>query len=357
MEAVGEVVGKEVGGEGKTAAFRQKTDARDPKSDLIHFTNRKQTPSSSELVIHSEDGEHKVYPKTVVRWLGFYLDQKLNFKEHVRYMANKANAVLAGLRMLGDTVKGMSVKHARILYIACVRPILTYGSLLWFHGHNQKTMADPIQKSQNTGIRWLTGAFKTTPTGAIHHLASIPPILPYLRKLNVNAAAKLRALPKLAKIGRRLPRAWDTHDHSLPQPPDTKRHPRVEPSPITCLASLSHPLAEFRTPYLKPPWSLENPFADRLTLSLPPGGTLKEQRVKIAENANRLIDALAHKGTLVGFSDSLKNVLSGVCKVGVGYSIVWRNTEVAKFSGGIGPGADIFDAEMIGLALAARRAV
>ncbi|CCO36540.1 putative RNA-directed DNA polymerase from transposon BS [Rhizoctonia solani AG-1 IB] len=328
-----------------------------PKSDLIHFTACKQNPSTNKLVIHTESGEHEIYPKIVVRWLGFYLDQKLNFKEHVRYMANKANAVLAGLRMLGDTVKGMSVKHARTLYIACVRPILTYGSLLWFHGHKQKTLADPIQKSQNSGIRWLTGAFKTTPTDALHHLASIPPIIPYLRKLNENAASKLRAIPKLAEVARRLPRSWDTHDHSIPQPPELKKHLRVIPSPITRLASLSHPLSEFRASYLNPPWVPENPFADRLTLSLPPGGTSKEQRVKIAENANRLIDALAHEGTLVGFSDGSKNVLSGVRKVGVGYSIVWRSSEVARFSGGIGPRADVFDAEMLGLALAARRSV
>ncbi|CEL53167.1 hypothetical protein RSOLAG1IB_11299 [Rhizoctonia solani AG-1 IB] len=257
--------------------------------------------------------------------------------------------------MLGDTVKGLLVKHACILYIACIRPILTYGSLLWFHGHKQKTLANPIQKSQNARIQWLTGAFKTTPTDALHHLASIPPIIQYLRKLNVNAASKLQAIPKLAEVTQRLPQSWDTHNHSIPQLPEPKKHPRVTPSPITRLVSLSHPLSKFRTPYLNPPWVPDNPFADRLTLALPPGGTSKEQRVKIAENANRLINALTHKGTLVGFLDGSKGVHSGVCKVGVGYSIVWRSLEVARFSGGIGPRAGVFDAEMIGLALAARR--
>ncbi|KAF8749671.1 Reverse transcriptase (RNA-dependent DNA polymerase) [Rhizoctonia solani] len=326
-----------------------------PKSDLIHFTSRKQQPSNAQITLTHDLGTSVITPKVVVRWLGFYLDQKLNFKEHVRYMANKANAILAGLRMLADTVKGMSMRHARILFIACVRPILTYGSLIWFHGNNQKTMIDPIQKAQNMGIRWLTGAFKTSPTDALHHLASIPPIHIYLQRLNTNAATKLRALPRHAEISRRLPKAWDSHDPTLPHPPEPKRRQTAVPSPIVRLAALSHPESEFQTPYLNPPWVPENPFPGRLQFAFPPAGSPKDRRAKIAENANRLIDALAHEGTLIGFSDGSKEVRSGVRKVGVGYSIVWKKEEVAKFSGGIGPRADIFDAEMLALALIVRR--
>ncbi|KAF8759946.1 Reverse transcriptase (RNA-dependent DNA polymerase) [Rhizoctonia solani] len=225
-----------------------------PKSDLIHFTSRKQQPSNAQITLTHDLGTSVITPKVVVRWLGFYLDQKLNFKEHVRYMANKANAILAGLRMLADTVKGMSMRHARILFIAC-----------------------------------------------------------------------------------------------------PKRRQTAVPSPIVRLAALSHPESEFQTPYLNPPWVPENPFPGRLQFAFPPAGSPKDRRAKIAENANRLIDALAHEGTLIGFSDGSKEVRSGVRKVGVGYSIVWKKEEVAKFSGGIGPRADIFDAEMLALALIVRR--
>ncbi|KAF8753638.1 Reverse transcriptase (RNA-dependent DNA polymerase) [Rhizoctonia solani] len=220
-----------------------------PKSNLIHFISQKQQPSNAKVKILLEHRALNITPKVVVRWLGFYLDQKLNFQEHIQYMANKANAVLAGLQMLADT-----------------------------------SLSDPIQKAQNAGIQWLTGAFKTTPTTALHHLASIPPIHIYLHRLNTNAATKFR------------------YAHS-------------------------------------------------------PGGSSKNCQEKIAENANRLIDALAHKGTLVGFSDGLKEVQAGVRKVGIGYSVQWKKSEVAKFSGGIGPCANIFDAEMLALALIAQRCV
>ncbi|QRW25614.1 RNA-directed DNA polymerase from transposon BS [Rhizoctonia solani] len=185
----------------------------------------------------------------------------------------------------------------------------------------------------------------------LHHLASIPPIHIYLQRLNTNTATKLRALPRHAEISCCLPKAWDSHDPTLPHPPKPKRCQTAVPSPIGQLAALSHPEAEFQTPYLNPPWVLENPFPGRLQFAYPPAGSSKDCQAKIAENTNCLINALAHKGTLIGFSDSSKEVCSGVQKVGVGYSIVWKKEEVAKFSGSIGPCANIFDAKMLALAL------
>ncbi|QRW26653.1 RNA-directed DNA polymerase from transposon BS [Rhizoctonia solani] len=108
-------------------------------------------------------------------------------------------------------------------------------------------------------------------------------------------------------------------------------------------------------PYLNPPWRPNNPFPNRLICAFPPGGSSKTRQEKIAKNANRLIDAIARKGILIGFSDGAKEVRSGVRKVGVGYSVQWKKSEVAKFSGSIGPHANIFGAKMLALALIAQR--
>ncbi|KAF8749018.1 Reverse transcriptase (RNA-dependent DNA polymerase) [Rhizoctonia solani] len=76
-----------------------------------------------------------------------------------------------------------------------------------------------------------------------------------------------------------------------------------------------------------------------------------------AGNTDEMVEGRVEHGTLIGFSDGSKEVRSGVRKVGVGYSVQWKKSEIAKFSGGIGPRADIFDAEMLALALIARRCV
>ncbi|KEP46994.1 reverse transcriptase, partial [Rhizoctonia solani 123E] len=223
-----------------------------PKSELIHFTAPRQQPSYAKLVIYHPDGsDYTIEPRDSVRWLGFYLDRKLDFKDHVRHMRNKANAVLSGLSMLANSVRGLSVKHARLLYKACVLPILTYGSLLWFHGRRQKSLTESLEKAQNVGIRWLLGAFKSTPIRSMEHLASIPPMHVHLHKLRANAAAKLRALPQQAELARRLPASWDTHDRNALHTP--RRRNKPHPSPIVQLAELAHPQSEPRTPYLNPP--------------------------------------------------------------------------------------------------------
>ncbi|EUC56479.1 reverse transcriptase from mobile element jockey protein, partial [Rhizoctonia solani AG-3 Rhs1AP] len=328
-----------------------------PKSDLIHFVSPRQRPSSTKLVIHHIDGnEYVIEPRHVVRWLGFYLDQKLDFKDHVRYMSNKANAVLSGLKMLANTVRGLSVKHARLLYITCVRPILTYGSLLWAHGRRQKSLTGVLERSQNIGLRWLLGAFKTTPVRSMEHLASIPPMHVYLRKLSMNAAAKLRALPKQAELARRLPASWGTHDKTAIH---TRRSKLAihQQSPITRLANLSHPQAEPRIPYLNTPWIPDNPYPERLVLIPYAQGKAKGTRVDTTKNANRLIDALVHEGTLVGFADGSKVVTEGECRVGLGFSITLKGKEIGSHSRGIGPRADNYDAEMLAIALLAQNCV
>ncbi|KAF8757962.1 Reverse transcriptase (RNA-dependent DNA polymerase) [Rhizoctonia solani] len=66
-----------------------------PKSDLIHFIRSPKTPHSNPSLTFSHSGtDTTISPKDVVRWLGFYLDRRLNFKEHIQTMAIKAKATL-----------------------------------------------------------------------------------------------------------------------------------------------------------------------------------------------------------------------------------------------------------------------
>ena len=54
------------------------------KTELIHFNSSKNKPS---LKLPNRD---LVSPSKVVKWLGMYFNEKLNFKEHIAYRASKA---------------------------------------------------------------------------------------------------------------------------------------------------------------------------------------------------------------------------------------------------------------------------
>ncbi|KAJ1307070.1 hypothetical protein OPQ81_008049 [Rhizoctonia solani] len=147
-----------------------------PKSDLIHFIRPRSNISynNPKLTVHLDNTDVVIEPQSCIRWLGFYLDQKLTFQEHVSNMATKARATIAGLRLLANIHCGLSIKHARQLYVACVIPILTYGAPLWFLGRRQKSLTKSLEGVQNTGLRWMLGAFKSTPVNDMEHLAATP---------------------------------------------------------------------------------------------------------------------------------------------------------------------------------------
>ncbi|KAJ1301861.1 hypothetical protein OPQ81_009088 [Rhizoctonia solani] len=95
-----------------------------PKSELIHFIRPYSKCNSNPTLTISDSGTDVViHPLDVIRWLGFYLDRKLNFKEHVKNMATRALGTIAGLRMLANTVRGLSIRHARysVQVVACYR--------------------------------------------------------------------------------------------------------------------------------------------------------------------------------------------------------------------------------------------
>ncbi|KAF8752989.1 Reverse transcriptase (RNA-dependent DNA polymerase) [Rhizoctonia solani] len=300
-----------------------------PKSDLIHFIRSACTPHSNPSLTFSHFGTDTVIsPKDVVRWLGFYLDRKLNFKEHIQTMAVKARATLAGLRMLANSQNGLSVRHARILFKASVTPILTYGLPLWFHGRRQLSLLEPLRKVQNQGLRWILGAFRTTPTRCMEHLASIPPLHIACLRIIENFASKLRSIPTLAEVARRLPQSWDSSTSPQPNPK----------SPIAFAASLSHPDIEFITPYLVHPSKPNNPWPDQLSIDEKSPSATKKAAAKVIQNEIEEAESNPNGNTIHSFSDGHAGSLNGT---------------IPQHR----PRANIYDAEMLGIALCLNKSV
>ncbi|KAI0073445.1 hypothetical protein K474DRAFT_1567971, partial [Panus rudis PR-1116 ss-1] len=96
-----------------------------------------------------------VQPKPVIRYLGFYLDSKLTFKEHVRFYTTKASSATHCMRMLGNSYRGLSPTSKRRLYISNILPVLLYGAQLWWRPDwkGLKTTLSTIQRVQNIAAR------------------------------------------------------------------------------------------------------------------------------------------------------------------------------------------------------------
>jgi len=95
------------------------------KSEIFHFS-RAHNDSNPELDL-SAIGAPILKPKTYWRYLGFYFDRQLSFKEHVWFYSTKTLTTVKAIGMLGNSTRGLLPLQKRLLYQSCVVPIATYG--------------------------------------------------------------------------------------------------------------------------------------------------------------------------------------------------------------------------------------
>jgi len=95
------------------------------KSEIFHFS-RAHNDSNPKLDL-SAIGASILKPKTYWRYLGFYFDRWLSFKEHVWFYSTKALTTVKAMGMLGNSSRSLLPLQKRLLYQSCVVPIATYG--------------------------------------------------------------------------------------------------------------------------------------------------------------------------------------------------------------------------------------
>lgn len=243
------------------------------KTELIHFSRARIEPPGTRdhlNLLPRSTLPRAITPIQNMRWLGVFFDKKLSFKTHVEMMATRAQSTLAGLRILANSIRGLSIANARLLYKTVILPVLTFASPVWFTGIRQKGLIRPLERAQADGLRWLLGTFRTTPIAEMHHIGSILPIPHLLRQLSANMAIRLHSLPSSSQVLARLPPTWPAHDPDIPTPPPTAlRTPTSQPTIIYHIANLTHPKCEKTLPYFTPPWNTNHNWGPRLLVSCP----------------------------------------------------------------------------------------
>ncbi|TFK79483.1 hypothetical protein K466DRAFT_437881, partial [Polyporus arcularius HHB13444] len=96
------------------------------KTEACHFSRKKADPPL-DLGEAPYTGETPLQPVPVLRHLGFYLDKRLSFRQHVRFYGSRAASTAQSLLMLGNSIRGMPPLQRRRLYQSCVVPLMTYG--------------------------------------------------------------------------------------------------------------------------------------------------------------------------------------------------------------------------------------
>ena len=166
------------------------------KVEVMHFWKKRKPwkpdkPTGPDVVIEIDRKINHIVPKVSMRYLGFYLDPKLSFKSHIRFYAAKAASTVSTLTMLGNSLRGFTPMQKRQLYIAHVLPLMCYGAHLWWKPGWKGIgwIAKEMQGAQSRAVRWITGAFRTTPIGAMELIAGVVPV-----KVNITRYMEKHAL-------------------------------------------------------------------------------------------------------------------------------------------------------------------
>jgi len=195
------------------------------KSEIFHFS-RAHNDSNPELDL-SAIGAPILKPKTYWRYLGFYFNRRLSFKEHVRFYSTKALTTVKAIGMLGNSSRGLLPLQKRLLYWTCVVPITTYGFRLWyFSGASTKAQVSLLATMQCKAALWILDAFRTSPTGKIEALAGLIPIHLHLKKLAKRLCLRATTLPfqhaLLSLLSARNSKGAHPHSQSLALLTDTQ---------------------------------------------------------------------------------------------------------------------------------------
>ena len=254
---------------------------------------------------------------------------------------------------MADLKIGNQHHVTRLLYRTVIVPILTYGSPIWYTGTRQKSHIKILERAQNEALRWILGAFRTTPCAEMHHIGAILPIPHLLRKLSANAAIRFRRLPSSSQVLARAPPSW-----GYPQPagyvPSLPDLSRSKPTTIIHhLASMTNPDAERIFPYHAPPYKHRPAWGDRLTKRIPPPSADPNERAGFIRSIHRSINtANLDPSSIIIYTDGSRHKAHGRRRTGAGYTVHHLGTPIHRGQLGLGKRAGVYDAEMFALASA-----
>ena len=105
----------------------------------VIFSPKIKKPSHPDLILNN----NKVIQTTYQKYLGMLLDDKLNFGEHLKYIANKINKSIGLLHKLQNLLPRRSLVT---IYKSFIRTHIDYGDMIFHQAYNFRYRSIKIRK-------------------------------------------------------------------------------------------------------------------------------------------------------------------------------------------------------------------
>ena len=156
------------------------------KTEVVLFTHKRKI----NFVPLSLNGQ-KVSLSKEARLLGITLDSKLSWKSHIKRITSKATTSLVQCRQIVGNSWGLKPVIMKWVYIAMIRPILTYACVTWVTGINKLYLRKKLSKVQRLACLMISSAFPSTPTAALEMLLNIAPINEFIKAEAVKGSYRI----------------------------------------------------------------------------------------------------------------------------------------------------------------------
>ncbi|XP_032690767.1 uncharacterized protein LOC116853705, partial [Odontomachus brunneus] len=142
--------------------------------DRYSHQGRTKLVSGAKKPLRLWDIEIKYVPQ--VKYLGVYLDHKLNWKQHLEMKRTKFYAAFWVCRRAMGKTWGLKPKVALWLYKTVLLLKLTYAAVVWKSRVENVETRNLLRSLQGNYLRALVGAIRTTPTEALEVALCVPPL-------------------------------------------------------------------------------------------------------------------------------------------------------------------------------------
>ena len=114
-------------------------------------------------------------------YLGIVLDAQLTFRPHLDYVLSAARRRIGALRAMSHPLWGSASWIIRRLYLACVVPLVNYGSCIWSHRLHLSWVDAQLAKVSRLAALSILGCSRLVSTNSLCALADLPDLTLSLR--------------------------------------------------------------------------------------------------------------------------------------------------------------------------------